>query len=184
MTIDYNSCLPCGKALIKVGSSTVEIPCFYLFALLAPDSSGMVTTIIMDGDFLNHDFDLHKEAKYANRSEYHHGPYGEGSVRRIPNPLNSELSLFHLRHILIVKKHDLLTLKQPAICTERIIRDDKYGNPFHYVVIDKTANLSLETDQLPVRRDVFEACNARKPREHIPSMPKLKPLGRERCQNI
>ena len=62
MTIDYNSCLPCGKALIKVGDNTVEIPCFYLFALLSPDSKSMVTTIIMDGDFLNYDFDLHKDA--------------------------------------------------------------------------------------------------------------------------
>jgi len=47
MTIDYNSCLPCGKTLIKVGNDTVEIPCFYLFALLSPDSSDIVTTIIM-----------------------------------------------------------------------------------------------------------------------------------------
>ena len=49
MTIDYNSCLPCGKALIKVGEDTVEIPCFYLFALLNPTSTEMITTIIMDG---------------------------------------------------------------------------------------------------------------------------------------
>ena len=81
LTIDYNSCLPCGKALIKVGNDTVEIPCFYLFALLSPDSASMVTSIIMDGDFLNYDFELHKDANYANQSEYKHGPYGEGSVR-------------------------------------------------------------------------------------------------------
>ena len=57
LTIDYNSCLPCGKALVKVGPDTVEIPCFYLFALLSNDSSSMVTSILMDGDFLNYDFD-------------------------------------------------------------------------------------------------------------------------------
>jgi hypothetical protein len=74
MTIDYNSCLPCGKALIKVGGDTVEIPCFYLFALLDATSTNMVTTIIMDGDFLNYDFEMHKDAKYANQSEYSHGP--------------------------------------------------------------------------------------------------------------
>jgi len=28
LTLDYNSCLPCGKALIKVGRDTVEVPCF------------------------------------------------------------------------------------------------------------------------------------------------------------
>lgn len=71
LTLDYNSCLPCGKTLIKVGDNTVEIPCFYLFALLSPDSSSIVTTIVVDGDFLNYDFDLHKDAKYANQSEYH-----------------------------------------------------------------------------------------------------------------
>ena len=73
LTMDYNSCLPCGKALVKVGANTVEVPCFYLFALLSPDSSAMVTTILMDGDFLNYDFELHKDAKYANQSEYGHG---------------------------------------------------------------------------------------------------------------
>lgn len=26
LTIDYNSCLPCGKALVKVGRDTVEVP--------------------------------------------------------------------------------------------------------------------------------------------------------------
>ena len=112
LTIDYNSCLPCGKALVKVGENTVEVPCFYLFALLSPDSSSMVTTILMDGDFLNYDFDLHKDAKYANQSEYDHGPYGEGSIRHrrmytYPNPLNYKMSFFHLRHILIVKQHEL-----------------------------------------------------------------------------
>ena len=99
MTLDYNSSLPCGKALIKVGPDTVEIPCYYLFALLSPDSTSMVTSIIMDGDFLNYDFDLHKEAKYANQSEYYHGPYGEGSVRHrrmytYPNPLNHKLQFW------------------------------------------------------------------------------------------
>jgi hypothetical protein len=38
MTIDYNSCLPCGSALIKVGEETVVIPCFYLFALLSANT--------------------------------------------------------------------------------------------------------------------------------------------------
>ncbi|MGL6366410.1 hypothetical protein ACSZMZ_11675 [Aeromonas veronii] len=29
LTMDYNSCLPCGTALIKVGDITTEIPCYY-----------------------------------------------------------------------------------------------------------------------------------------------------------
>ena len=63
LTIDYNSSLPCGSTLIKVGDDTIVIPCFYLFALLDNSSKNIVTLIILDGDFLNYDFDLHKEAK-------------------------------------------------------------------------------------------------------------------------
>jgi len=179
LTIDYNSCLPCGKALIKIGKNTVEIPCFYLFALLSNDSSAMVTSIIMDGDFLNYDFELHKDAKYANQSEYKHGPYGEGSVRHrrmytYPNPLNYKLEFFHLRHILVIKKHDLDNLSAISqSCTELIVRDDKFNNSFHYIVVDKKSKSDLPLQQLPVRRDIFKECKNRKPKTRTASMPKL-----------
>ncbi|MCI5148478.1 MAG: hypothetical protein D3916_03620 [Candidatus Electrothrix sp. MAN1_4] len=179
MTIDYNSCLPCGKTLIKTGGNTVEIPCFYLFALLSNDSKSIVTSILMDGDFLNYDFDLHKEAKYANQSEYDHGPYGEGSVRHrrmytYPNPLNYKLDFFHLRHISVIKQNDLASLADPEVpCTELIIRDDKYQNSFHYVVIDRITSEPLALDKLPVRRDIFKECKERRPRERRASMPQL-----------
>lgn len=178
LTLDYNSCLPCGKTLIKVGDDTVEIPCFYLFALLSPDSSSMVTTIIMDGDFLNYDFELHKDAKYANQSEYNHGPYGEGSVRHrrmytYPNPLNYKLEFFHLRHILVMKKHDLIDTTQDQACTDLIIRDDKFSNSFHYVILDNNSKDKLSLDKLPVRRDIFKSCKDRKPKVRTASMPHL-----------
>lgn len=67
LTIDYNSCLPCGTALIKVGTFTVDIPCYYLYALLSNDSTRIVTFILMHGDFINYDFNLHKEAKVAKQ---------------------------------------------------------------------------------------------------------------------
>jgi len=139
----------------------------------------MVTSILMDGDFLNYDFDLHKEAKYANQSEYGHGPYAEGSVRHrrmytYPNPLNWKLGFFHLRHILVVKQHDVAALAAPtATCTDLIIRSDKYDNDFHYAVIDNSASTSLPLDQLPVRRDVFRECRERRPRARAASMPHL-----------
>ncbi len=106
MTIDYNSCLPCGSAMIRVGAETIVIPCFYFFALLDCWSKNIVTLIVMDGGFLNYDFDLHKESKYSNYTEYNHGPYAEGSVRHrkmytYPNPLNAKITEFHLRQILI-----------------------------------------------------------------------------------
>ena len=182
MTIDYNSCLPCGKALIKVGEDTVEIPCFYLFALLDQTSTKMVTTIIMDGDFLNYDFDLHKDAKYANLSEYNHGPYSEGSVRHrrmytYPNPLNYKLDFFHLRHILVIKKKDVCHIEEQCNCTDLVIRDDKYNNSFHYIVVDNQSEEVLPFDQLPVRQDVFKDCKKRKRRERTASMPHIPPAG-------
>ncbi len=58
LTMDFNSCLPCGQAMINVGKDLTTVPCFYLFALLNPASSGITTLLLMDGDFLNYDFDL------------------------------------------------------------------------------------------------------------------------------
>ena len=141
LTLDYNSCLPCGTTLIKVRKETMSIPCYYFFALLNQSSTGMVSLILMDGDFLNYDFKLHKEAKLANTSEYNHGPYREGSVRHrrmytYPNPLNSKLPCFHLRHTLVCKKHDAEMLDLEDSQTDIIVRDDIYNNSFHYSVID------------------------------------------------
>ena len=140
MTIDYNSCLPCGKAFVKVGPETRIIPCFYLFALLNPESTKIVSLILVDGDFLNYDFELYKEAKYANTSEYNHGPYGEGSVRHrrmytYPNPLNSKLEEFYLRMVLVLKKQDIEQLGETLNINEQIVREDKYGNSFYYFLL-------------------------------------------------
>jgi len=180
LTLDYNSCLPCGATLIKVGDETVTIPCFYFFALLNQTSTGIVTLILMDGDCLNHDFNLHKEAKLANTSEYNHGPYGEGSVRHrrmytYPNPLNSKLPFFHLQHILVCKKHDaeMLTLKKQT--SANIIRDDNYNNSFHYSIID--LSVKKHTGTVPTHRDIFKDCKERKPKDRTPSMPQIKAQG-------
>jgi hypothetical protein len=92
LTIDYNSCLPCGLTLIKIGAISYCYTLLYLFALLDITSSNIVTLIVLDGDFLNYDFEIHKESKYSNYTEYEHDPYGEGSVRHrkmytYPKPL-------------------------------------------------------------------------------------------------
>lgn len=186
LTIDYNSSLPCGTTLIKIGEETIEIPCYYLFALLSPDSSSIVTLILLDGDFLNYDFNLHKKAKFANISEYNHGPYGEGSVRHrrmytYPNPLNWKLDFFHLRHIVVAKKHDLEVAKETSYSTEVIVRDDIYENSFFYLIKDETTQEAEqnEIDSLPILRDVFAACKARKAKERSAALPELPPLENE-----
>jgi len=181
LTIDYNSCLPCGRTLVKVGTDTVDIPCYYFFALLNHDSSSMTTSILIDGDFFNYDFDLHKRAKYANQSEYNHGPYGEGSVRHrrmytYPNPLNYKLSFFRQRHILVLKKQTLSLLPIEKIYwSDMIVRSDKYNNSFHYVIIDNSQRKKqfLPVNKRPVQQDIFKKCKERKPKERTAAVPRI-----------
>lgn len=176
LTIDYNSSLPCGSTLIKVGDDTIVIPCFYLFALLDNSSKNIVTLIILDGDFLNYDFDLHKEAKYSNYTEYNHGSYGEGSIRHrkmytYPNPLNSKISNFHLRQTLIAKKADFEKAKDKSNITEQIIREDKHGNSFYYFLKDDTKSKNKSTTSLATLKGIFDACKTRKPKERTAAIP-------------
>ena len=178
LTLDYNSSIPCGQALIKVGNDTVAIPCFYIFCLLDPTSSHIITMILMDGDFLNYDFDLYKQAKVANVSEYNHGPYGEGSVRHramytYPNPLNSKLSFFHLRKILVIKKFDAKVMKITDRTTHIIRRDDIYGNSFHYSIIDFSIPSIASLPSLLT--DIFKKCKERKPRRRTIATARLEP---------
>ena len=107
--------------------------------------------------------------------------YGEGSVRHrrmytYSNPLNYKLSFFYLRHILIVKQHELASLAARRVpCTDLIIRDDKYQNSFHYIVIEGTSEGRgpFPLEKLPVRQDIFKACKERKPKERTVAMPHL-----------
>lgn len=176
LTLDYNSCLPCGSALIKVGDDTVVIPCYYFYSLLDPSSENIVTLILMDGDFINYDFNLHKKAKVSNVSEYNHGPYGEGSVRHrdmytYPNPLNSKLSVFHLRKTFVIKSNDADNMKIHERSTHSIRRDDIFGNSFHYSVIDYSVDPTKAEPALVT--DIFADCKKRKPKERTPSIVRL-----------
>lgn len=182
LTLDYNSCLPCGTTLIKMGRETVAIPCFYLFALLSPDSSRIVSSILLDGDFLNYDFNLYKDAKLANTSEYRHGPYGEGSVRHrrmytYPNPLNYRIQFLHLRHTLIGKHQEFIATPIGRQATDLIIREDIYQEAFYYLVMDGTqpANPNLDVDSLPTHTDIFRACKDRVEKERVASVPNFTP---------
>ena len=177
LTMDYNSCLPCGTALIKVGDSTVDIPCYYLYALLSSDSSSIVTFILMHGDFINYDFNLHKEAKVANQTEYNHGPYGEGSVRHramytYPNPLNYKLKCFFKRKVFVTKKLDCENLGASDLVTEEVLRCDRFDNQFLYSILDAG---KIDTSVKPALiEDIFAACKARTAKKRTSaSMPVL-----------
>lgn len=175
LTMDYNSCLPCGKAFVKVGAETRIIPCFYLFALLNPTSTKIVSLVLVDGDFLNYDFELYKEAKYANFSEYNHGPYGEGSVRHrrmytYPNPLNSKLADFYLRMVLVMKKQDIEQLDETLNINEQIVREDKYGNSFYYFLLDEVTSNSSGGEIITLK-NIFDACKLRNVKERVAYIP-------------
>lgn len=183
-TIDYNSSLPCGTTIIKVGDDSEIVPLFYLFALLNPKNTAITTLILLDGDFLNYDFKLHKEAKTSNFMEYGHGPYGEGSVRHrkmyvYPNPLNSKLEFFANRKIVVAKKSDFEKINDLSNITEEILRDDEFGNRFRFLLKDeysKSYKLA-ENDQLPILKDVFLPLKEREQKERtlsVPNIPKLK----------
>ena len=176
LTLDYNSCLPCGKTIVKVVNDDVVIPNFYLFCLLNKTSTGIVSLILMDGDFINYDLDIHKESKISNFTEYNHGPYGEGSFRNrrmytYPNPLNYKLKCFHLQHSFVIKKHDATVQKIDNRARIEIQRDDIHGNSFKYVVIDldsKTLPVPV-----PVLTGIFDACKMRVAKVRTPSKVRL-----------
>ena len=177
LTMDYNSCLPCGTALIKVGDATTDIPCYYLYSLLSNDSASIVTFILMHGDFINYDFNLHKEAKFSNQTEYNHGPYGEGSVRHramytYPNPLNYKIKCFHTRKVFVTKKLDCENLNIGSLVTEEVSRFDIYENNFLYSIIDN--GKQNHSDEPDLVSDIFAGCKARTARQRTSaSMPVL-----------
>lgn len=180
LTIDYNSSLPCGSTMIKINENTIVIPCYYLFALLNPDNNRILSLIIMDGDFINYDFNLYKEAKYANYTEYAHGPYGEGSVRHrrmytYPNPLNYKIAEFYHRFILIAKKTDLNIVENTDNITEQIIRKDIYGNAFYYYLYDG-ADRKCNNGRLTTLTDIFEGCKKRAPKARTAAIPVIPSL--------
>jgi len=91
-----------------------------------------------------------------------------------PNPLNYKLEFFHLRHIFVIKKHDLDNISAASpLCTELIVRDDKFDNSFQYTVVDRASSVDLPLQELPVRRDIFRDCKNRKPKSRTASMPHL-----------
>lgn len=186
LTMDYNGSLPCGRAFVKIGDETVVVPCFYLFALLNTDSNNIATMTLLDGDFLNYDFNLYKDAKYSNYSEYEHGPYGEGSVRHrkmytYPNPLNSRIKDFHGQFLLVLKKADALSCALADYVHKQIIRTDKQGNSFYYYAVDKTSPRKNDGETIETVRDIFEGCKTRAGKERTVYMPTIPIVEEKKC---
>ena len=168
--------------MVKIADETLVIPCYYFFALLSENSSSIVSSVLLDGDFLNYDFNLHKESKYSNYTEYNHGPYGEGSVRHRKmytylNPLNSKIDPFFMKHLVVAKKSDF-EKETDGKCnfTGQIVRTDKYGNSFYYYVDNELCGTSCLEAGFETLTGIFDSCKVREPKERVPAIPVLERL--------
>lgn len=96
--INFNSTPPCGKILMEVDGRDETVPCYYLFVQLTPlEDKGenifdIGTMMLIDGDFINSDFELYLEATGVREKRIDLGSYGDGMDRQrpmfvFPNPL-------------------------------------------------------------------------------------------------
>jgi len=166
LTLDYNSCIPCGQMQIKIGGKESRIKTFYFFGLLSFDKTHLISSSLIDGDFLNYDFDLHLQGKYLNTSQYGHGPYCEGSVRgramyNYPNPMNVNIPTFHKKHSFIIKDEYIYQMDEsPLYESSKIERKDIKGG-----VINYTQYTQELTQNIECITEIFSACKKRKPRK-------------------
>ena len=87
-----------------------------------------------------------------------------------PNPLNSRLTEFYLRMILVLKKQDIEQLKETLNINEQIIRKDKYGNSFYYFLLDEVTPNSINGELITLS-NIFDACKLREVKERVAYIP-------------
>lgn len=174
LTLDYNSCIPCGQMKIIIGGKESKIKTFYFFGLVSQDQTHLISSVLMDGDFLNYDFDLHIQGKYANTSQYGHGPYGEGSVRgramyNYPNPLNVKIKTFHQKHSFVIKDEQTYQMDDSQLYESAKIerKDIKDG------VINYTQFITQKPNVVDAVEDIFAGCKTRKPKKRTAYMTEI-----------
>lgn len=91
---DYNSTPPCGKIIVYRKNNPVVIRCFYLFACLESDGNKdyVRTLCLCDGNIINEDFELYRQAIGVRQKIIGLGTYQDGMNRCRPmfvfsNPL-------------------------------------------------------------------------------------------------
>lgn len=96
--INFNSTPPCGKILLEVNGEDAIVPSYYLFVQLTSSNDTednmfeIGTMMLIDGDFINSDFELYLEATGVREKRIDLGSYGDGMDRQrpmfvFPNPL-------------------------------------------------------------------------------------------------
>lgn len=135
--INFNSTPPCGQVVIEVKNKEVVIPCYYLFVQLVmvnvanePDLSPndysyeIGSMMMVDGDFINSDFDLYLEATGIREKKIDLGTYGDGMDRQrpmfvFPNPLGIK-GIRSERTTLITK--DLIDFESSECSSDQIAK--------------------------------------------------------------
>lgn len=95
--INFNSTIPCGNIVVEVEEDEKIIPCYYLFVQFDEVSEEnnefeIAKMMLVDGDFINSDFDLYLEATGIREKKINIGSYGDGMDKQrqmfmFPNPL-------------------------------------------------------------------------------------------------
>lgn len=94
--INFNSTPPCGKVVVELNGSEKTIPCYYLVVQLLEIEGDLMeinSMTLIDGNFINSDFELYKEATGVRTKKIDLGSNGDGMDRQrpmfvFPNPLN------------------------------------------------------------------------------------------------
>lgn len=168
LTLDYNSTVPCGQQDVRVDGQMLIVPVFYFFALLFEEK--IITSVLCDGDFLNSDYQLHRDGKVSNESTYNHGSFGEASIRHrkmynFPNPLNSAISVFANHHCLITKSEYLSEVpihSNHRLSRKLIEREHVDGS------VDSYDCFSTNQKMPHLNRNIFSGCRERTPKKRSP----------------
>jgi len=132
--VNFNSTIPCGKTIIEMNGEEQIVPCYYLFVHLMEieDEYEIGSLMMVDGDFINSDFDLYLEATGIRKKKIDVGSYGDGIDRQrpffvFPNPMSIQ-GLRKQRSTLITK-HVLRNANK--LSKVAIIQKEKNGQAFY-----------------------------------------------------
>lgn len=134
--VDFNSCVPCG--LIKFKDK--KLRCYYAFVLYESDPDSPlnvdgITIALVDGNFLNRDFDL--AVGHRNISKGGFGSYGDAYIRtrkmyRFPNPLT--LPPFRYKNVLLTEATYSTPGKLGMKLLGHVQKTDKAGRAYSFNV--------------------------------------------------
>ena len=109
--LNFNSTPPCGSIIIDLNGKEETIPAYYLFVQLLEIEKNkfeILSMMIVDGDFINSDFNLYLEAVNERIKETDLGSYGDGLNKNrpmymFPNPLG--LQGIHFERTTLLSKN-------------------------------------------------------------------------------